>query len=159
MSTLGDVIAGRTVHLIRPAASAREAAAQMAARQVSALPVVLDDDLVGIVTERDLVQRLLAVGLDPDTTPVSQVMSSTLVTASPAEGYAEARARMARHRVRHLLVVAGDRLEGLVSMRDLLVVDAVEKSAEIELLTAYIYTVPPVLPPLEPALDEWAHTL
>jgi CBS domain-containing protein len=159
MSTLEDVIAGRTFHCIWPAASAREAAERMAVWEVSALPVVLDADLVGVITERDLVHRLLAASYDPDTTPVSQIMSNPIVTASPRETCEEALARMTRHRVRHLLVVSGDRFDGLVSMRDLLVVDALEKSAEIELLTAYIYAVPPVLPPVGPALEEWAHTL
>ena len=159
MSTLEDVIAGRTLHCIAPAASAREAAQLMAVWRVSALPVVHEEDLVGIVTERDLVQRVLAAGCDPDATPVAQIMSSALVTARPGETYDEALVQMARHRVRHLLVVSRDRLIGLVSMRDLLLVDAVEKSAAIELLTSYIYAVPPVLPPLGPLEEEWAHTL
>ena len=159
MSTLEHVIAGRTLHCIWPAATAREAAELMAAWAISALPVLHDQDLVGIITERDLVQRVLAAGFDPDLTPVAQIMSSPIVTVSPTETYATALARMARHHVRHLLVVSGDRLDGVVSMRDLLLVDAVEKSVEIELLTSYIYAVPPVLPPLGSAPEEWAHTL
>jgi CBS domain-containing protein len=159
MSTLGQVIAGRTLYWIEPLASARRAAEIMAERAVSSLPVIAGEELVGIVTERDLVQRLLAGGRDADATPVAQVMSSNLVTAAPDATYDEALARMARHHVRHLLVVTGDRLEGVVSLRDLLLVDALEKSVEIELLTAYIHTVPPVLPPLGPVGEEWAHTL
>ncbi len=159
MSTLENVIAGRKLHRIEPAASTREAAQLMTARQVSALPVVDGEVLVGIITERDLVQRVLAEGRWPDSTPVAEVMSSELVVASHDESYEDALARMTRHHVRHLLVVAGDRLEGVVSMRDLLFVDAAEKAAEIELLNAYIYAVPPVLPPFEPLEEEWAHTL
>jgi CBS domain-containing protein len=159
MRTLEDIIAGRTLHLIGRTASAREAAEVMGARQISALPVVEGELLAGIVTERDLVHRVLARGVDPATTPVAEVMSTTLVTARPEESYEQALGRMKRNHVRHLLVVAAGRLRGLVSMRDLLVVDAVEKSEEIELLTAYIYAVPPVLPPLEPVDDDWAHTL
>jgi CBS domain-containing protein len=159
MSTLENVIAGRTLRTIEPMATARRAAEVMRAHEVSSLPVVAAEELVGIVTERDLVQRVLAAGRDPDVTLVAHVMSIGLYTARPDEGYAEALARMARNHVRHLLVVTGERLVGVVSMRDLLLVDAVEKSAEIELLTSYIYTVPPVLPPPGTGEDEWAHTL
>jgi CBS domain-containing protein len=159
MRTLEDIIVGRTLHMIGRAASVRDAAELMASRRVSALPVVEGDLLAGIVTERDLVHRVLAVGADPATTAVAQIMTTTLVTARPGESYEQAQGRMKRNHVRHLLVVAGGRLQGLVSMRDLLVVDAAEKSEEIELLTAYIYAVPPVLPPLGPVDDDWAHTL
>lgn len=159
MSTLEDVIAGRRLHRIEPAASTREAARLMTLRQVSALPVVDGEVLVGIVTERDLVQRVLAEGRWPDSTPVAEVMSSDLVIAGPSDAYEDALARMTRHHVRHLLVVADGRLQGVVSMRDLLFVDATEKAAEIELLNSYIYAVPAVLPPMEPPAEEWAHTL
>ncbi len=131
----------------------------MRTRQVSALPVVDGEVLVGIITERDLVQRVLADGRWPDSTPVAEVMSTELVIARSGESYADALALMARHHVRHLLVVAAGRLEGVVSMRDLLLVDAIEKAAEIELLNSYIYAVPPVLPSLGPPEEEWAHTL
>jgi CBS domain-containing protein len=159
MKMLSDVIAGRPLHMVERAASARDAAEFMASRQVSALPVVEGARLVGIITERDLVQRLVAVGLDPATTEVARVMSSTLVMVRPGESYEQALALMKRNHVRHLLVVDGGRLQGVVSMRDLLVVDAAQKSDEIELLTSYIYAVPPMLPPLGPLDDDWAHTL
>ena len=57
---------------------------------------------------------------------------------------------MKRAGVRHLLVVSGSRLVGVISMRDLLVLEAVEKDEEIRLLTAYIYDIPVALPPVEP---------
>jgi CBS domain-containing protein len=159
MRRLEDVVGGRTLHVIGASATAREAAELMTSRQISALPVVEADRLVGIITERDLVQRLVAANLDPVQTLVSEVMSTALLTAQPGESYEQAISRMKRNHVRHLLVVSSDRLEGVVSMRDLLVVDAAEKSEEIELLTSYIYAVPAVLPPLEPLDDDWAHTL
>ena len=159
MRMIGDVIAGRTLHVVLHTASAREAAQVMATRQASSLPVVEGKRLVGIVTERDLVHRVMAARLDPAVTLVAQVMSTRLVTAHVDDSYEKALGKMKRNHVRHLLIVEGGHLVGVVSMRDLLVVDAAEKSDEIQLLTSYIYAVPPVLPPFESVDDEWVHTL
>jgi CBS domain-containing protein len=149
MRVLKHVIAGRQLHVIEPDAMVLAAARLMTEQKVSSLPVVSGDRLVGILTERDLVQRVMARRVDPDVTPVSEVMSRGLVFAGAEDTYDAARARMTRDRVRHLLVVEGSRLLGVVSMRDLLALDAAEKAEEIELLTAYIHTIPPDLPPLE----------
>jgi CBS domain-containing protein len=159
MRTINDVIAGHPVHVIDHAATAREAAELMGVRQVSALPVIEGDRLVGIVTERDLVQRVMARGYHPEDTTVALVMSRKLVTARLDDSYDAAMARMRRNHVRHLLVVEKERLVGVVSIRDLLVVESVEKSEELELLTSYIYAVPPVLPPLADGEDDWVRSL
>lgn len=159
MRTIKDVITGRNVIMIDHGATARVAAELMADRQVSALPVVDGDRLVGIVTERDLVQRVMAKGLPAEDTTVGHVMSRQLVTSRLEDSYDSALGRMRRNHVRHLLVVDDGHLVGVVSIRDLLAVDSVEKSEEVELLTAYIHAVPPVLPPLAGTDDDWAHTL
>jgi len=154
MRELRHVVTRRPLYRISDDKTVYDAARLMTERQVSALPVVKGDILVGIVTERDLVQRVIAEDLNPATTLVTEVMTRDLVLASSTDRYAVALARMRRNHVRHLLVVEGRDLLGVVSLRDLLVVDTVEKADEIELLTSYIYAVPARLAPLEVALED-----
>jgi CBS domain-containing protein len=86
--------------------------------QVSSIVVMDADRVLGIVTERDLV-NLVAEGLDPASTSVGQRMSTDLDTVRPRTDIAEAAEHMARRRIRHLPVVDGERLVGIISIRDL----------------------------------------
>jgi CBS domain-containing protein len=97
-----------------------EAAAQMRAHRISALAVLDDDAIVGIITERDLL-RAIADGRDPDVTHVSQYMTHEPRTIEAHRLVAEAAEIMVRHRVRHLPVTDKGRLVGFLSARDLLV--------------------------------------
>ncbi|HEY3356364.1 MAG TPA: CBS domain-containing protein [Polyangia bacterium] len=149
MRVLKHVIDGREIHRIGVETTILDAARLMTEHGISSLPVVSGERLVGIITERDLVQRALARRLDAERTPVAEIMSRGLVYASPEDTYEDALGRMKRHRVRHLLVVDGARLAGVVSMRDLLILEAADRADEVELLTAYIHAVPPDLQPLD----------
>lgn len=95
------------------------AATRMNWYQVSALPVYHRHRLVGIVTERDVVAAL-ADGADPATTKVADYMTDKPVTVRPDEDMQVAAQRMADLGVRHLPVVDGDQLVGVLSIRDLL---------------------------------------
>jgi CBS domain-containing protein len=86
--------------------------------QVSSIVVIDGDRVVGIVTERDLV-NLVADGLDPTATTVGDRMSTNLDTVEPRTDIAEAAEHMARLRIRHLPVVDGGKLVGIISIRDL----------------------------------------
>jgi CBS domain-containing protein len=97
-----------------------DAAGQMNCYQIGALPVFEQRRLIGIVTERDIVAAL-AEGADPVTTRVADYMTDRPVTVAPDDGLAVAAQRMADLGVRHLPVVEGGRLLGVLSMRDLLV--------------------------------------
>jgi CBS domain-containing protein len=101
----------------RPEDSLREAAVKMREQQTGSLLVLDGTDLVGIVTERDVL-KAVATGTDLDT-PISEVMSRDLVTVEPGTSLREAARIMAERWIRHLPVLDGERLVGIVSQRDL----------------------------------------
>ena len=104
---------------IGPAHTLREAARKMSERHVGAA-VVIDPDEAGIaiLTERDLLDSVGA-GQDPDTEVVAQHCTSDLVFAAPAWTLEQAAAAMVRGGFRHLVVVDGSDVAGLLSMRDI----------------------------------------
>jgi CBS domain-containing protein len=102
-----------------PQASVQEAAKVMAREDVGPIPVVESERLVGFVTDRDLVVRVLAEGRDPQATTVGEVASTDLVTLSPEQDLDEALQLLARHQVRRLPVVEGAKLVGIVAQADI----------------------------------------
>ncbi len=122
MASLQRILAekGDEVLSIHPGASVLEAARQMNAHRVGSLMVVDRDRLLGIITERDVLVRVVAQRRDPANTPVLSVMTRDLVVADLSTTVDEARATMRNRRIRHLPVVddAGGLL-GLVSIGDL----------------------------------------
>jgi signal-transduction protein with cAMP-binding, CBS, and nucleotidyltransferase domain len=101
----------------------------MEVEDVGALPVVNDDVLVGMVTDRDIVVRAIARGLDPATTRVAEIASEDLVKVNPDHDLMDALNLMARHQVRRLAVTDEDnRLVGVLSQADV-VLEAKEKDA------------------------------
>ncbi|PYR06013.1 MAG: hypothetical protein DMG00_20045 [Acidobacteria bacterium] len=105
MRSVRAVIGGRETVTVAPLASVLEAAQLMAARRIGAVPVVDGDRLAGIFTERDVLTRVVAAGLDPSTTTVADVMSIQLVVAEIGEPYDACLQRMRQARVRHLIVL------------------------------------------------------
>lgn len=95
-----------------------EAARVMAREDVGPIPVVDGGRLVGIVTDRDLVVRVLAEGRDPETTTVGEIATSDVEAVPPDATLDDALRIMARNQVRRLPVVDGDRLVGIVSQAD-----------------------------------------
>jgi CBS domain-containing protein len=103
---------------VAPETSVSEAAERMAREDVGPLPVVEDDRLVGIVTDRDLVVRVLAEGRDPRSTTVREVASEDPVTVSADDDLVTTLELLAKHQVRRVPVVDGDRLVGIVAQAD-----------------------------------------
>jgi CBS domain-containing protein len=95
-----------------------EAAKVMASEDVGAVPVVKDGRLAGLVTDRDIVVRVLAAGRDPSSTTVGEIASSDLETLSPDDDLGTALRKMASSQVRRLPVVEGDQLVGIVAQAD-----------------------------------------
>ena len=102
-----------------PDATAREAAHMMLEAHVGAVMVVDHGRLVGIVTERDMVYRLLAVDREPTATPLSTIMTADPETLSPDDSALDAFDKMRNGRYRHLPVLRGGEVCGMVSIRDL----------------------------------------
>jgi CBS domain-containing protein len=98
--------------------NAIEAARMMMAENIGSLPVVNGDELVGMVTDRDLVLQVMAKDLDPNVVPVSQVCTEDPVVATPDEPLDAALGRMAAEQVRRLPVVKGTRLVGILAQAD-----------------------------------------
>jgi predicted transcriptional regulator len=142
MKSVKAIIGEREIVTIGCSTCALEAARLMAARHIGALPVVDGDRLAGIFTERDILIRIVAAGLDPVATPVAQVMSTQLLVADIGETCETCLQRMQQAQVRHLIVLDQGRLTGIVSLRDLMTVDLDEKAEAISLLSAYVSDVP-----------------
>jgi len=103
---------------ITGSAPVSEAAKLMASENVGSLPVVEGDELVGIVTDRDLVVQVVARGQNPNSVRASDIYSERPVVASPDESLDEALKRMASEQVRRLPVVSEGRLVGILAQAD-----------------------------------------
>ena len=101
-----------------PADSLRAAANLMWKQQTGSLLVMEGDELLGIVTERD-VMKAVARGADIDATPVSAVMTTAVISVSPETSLPDAARHMATRWIRHLPVLTDGKVVGLVSQRDL----------------------------------------
>jgi CBS domain-containing protein len=119
MLTLKDIMAPQ-VYRMDVDTTIRDGARIMASKNMGSLVVTREHEPVGIVTETDMVRRVLAQDLNPDTHTLEEVMSSPLVTVEASLGILEARDRMDQEHLRHLLVTEGDEIKGIVSARDLI---------------------------------------
>jgi CBS domain-containing protein len=103
-----------------PSMSVADAAKRMIEQEKGPLPVVEGDRVVAIITDRDIIARVVAVGRDPDSVTVRDVATKDLVTIGPDQNVGEARQLMAQHQLDRLLVVEeGDRLVGIISEADI----------------------------------------
>ncbi|HXG93682.1 MAG TPA: CBS domain-containing protein [Blastocatellia bacterium] len=145
MKTIGSIVknASRDLYTVSADDSAYDAARYMAERNIGAVTVVDGTRVVGLFSERDLMKRVVAAGRDPASVRVRDVMTTELTTASPDESYDSALRKMQQAKVRHLPILEDNNFIGLISLRDLLQVDADEKAEEIRMLNTYINYVPP----------------
>lgn len=119
MSTLVRHVMTEEPKTLTTTMSAADAAGMMANYDVGAIPVVDDDgDLVGIVTDRDIVLRVVASRQDPTQVPLGEVATKTTIEITPDMELAEANQLMAEHRIRRLPVVKDGTLVGIVSIGD-----------------------------------------
>ena len=142
MKPIRPLVQDREMIVVDVATSVAQAARIMSERQIGAVPVVDGERVAGIFTERDVLARVVAVGVDPSATPVSDVMSTSLVVADVSESHDVCMRRMQQARVRHLLVLEGGRLAGILSLRDLFGVEITERDEAINLLNAYVHYIP-----------------
>jgi CBS domain-containing protein len=129
---------GRTLHVIAPDANVLEAVDTMCNVHVGALLVMEDQTLVGVFSERDLMTRIVLTGLDPARTLVGDVMTRYVISVSTDATPHDVMTLMTNHRVRHVPVVEGHRVVGLVSVGDLVRWTIHDQSHTIAQLEDYV---------------------
>jgi len=142
MAVVRDLLArkGTDVVSIQPTASVLEAARLMNDRGVGGVVVVDEDNaLLGIFTERDILRRVVAAGLPPETTSVADVFTRDIVTCTPDMNVEEIGSIMTTRRVRHLPVVDVVGLHGVVTIGDLLAHRLSDQETTIQHLNSYVF--------------------
>jgi CBS domain-containing protein len=142
MRSIKAILGDRETIVVARSASIADAARLMAVHHIGALPVLENERLVGIFTERDVLTRIVAAGRNPETTTVGDVMSTDLIVGDVNESYDTCLARMKQAHVRHLLALQEGKLAGIVSLRDVLAADVDEKAEELTMLNAYVHYIP-----------------
>ena len=145
MKTIGSIVKDslRELYTVSAEDSVQSAVLYMTSRNIGAVTVVDGNRVVGLFSERDLMKRVVAEGRDPVSVPVREVMTTDLTIASPDESYEEGLRKMQQARCRHLPILENNCFVGLISLRDLLLIDADEKAEEIRMLNTYINYLPP----------------
>jgi CBS domain-containing protein len=141
MVTIRDVIRNREPYFVPDTATVLDAAQYMAERRIGGVCVLnADGRLVGILTERDLLNRIVLERRDPATVPIMEAMGELQAVIETTDTPNEALERMEMIGRRHLPVVEGERWIGMLSMRDILRVEVNEQGDELKLLHEYIST-------------------
>lgn len=131
---------GRAVHSVEPQAAVLDAIRLMAEHHVGALVVMQGAALEGIVSERDYARKVILRGRSSSDTPVRDIMSSPVLTVTLDTTVQQCMQLMTDRRVRHLPVVEGARVVGMVSIGDLVKAVIAEQQAQIEQLESYIHS-------------------
>ena len=141
MPTAQDILAKKTgeVAMIAEDATVMEAAKIMSDRRIGSLVVGRDKSVVGIFTERDVLNRVVAKHLDPMKTIVKDVMTTPVACCQPTTKLAECRSVMTGKRIRHLPVVMDNKLVGMISSGDILALEYGEQQRTIEYMYEYLY--------------------
>jgi predicted transcriptional regulator len=116
-SMLGE--SRRTINSVHPDTTVTESVRRMHSENIGALLVMEDDKLTGIFTERDALTKVLAAGIDPNSTKVSAVMTEDPFCIDPSTTIEEAMSIVTNRRIRHLPVLHNGELVGIVSSGDL----------------------------------------
>lgn len=129
---------GREVHTVSPAATVYEAVDRMVRHNVGSLLVVEGDEIHGIITERDYLREIVLKGRTSRDTPVREVMTTRVVCVCPDDTIEGCMAIMTEKRIRHLPVLEGGQLTGIISIGDVVKRLSMDQRAEIRYLTDYI---------------------
>lgn len=144
MPTIKAILAkSRPLHCVREQQTVIDAVKTMVDNNVGALPVLKDDRLAGVFSERDLMRRVIVAGHDPSKVTVGEVMSREIVTADINDDHLTCLRKMSSRGCRHLPVIEGNQLVGFLSARDLMREEVEGKDIEIQTLRDFIYYVPP----------------
>jgi CBS domain-containing protein len=130
--------ADQTVYTIAPAASVFDAVKLMADKNIGALVVMEGENVVGVITERDYARKIVLMARSSKDTAVRDIMTLSAMYVSPVQRSEECMALMTENRVRHLLVIDGGKLIGLISIGDLVKDIISEQKFVIQQLEHYV---------------------
>ena len=139
MSRVQDVVHQSELFHVEEHQTVAEVARYMADLHVGAILVLDHGSLRGLFSERDLMHRVILARLDPERTPVGQVMTTAVATIDADASIEEAMAAMQSHNCRHLPVTRGGRVVAFLSMRDLMRYELALKTEELHHMRAYIH--------------------
>ena len=143
MKKLRDIMHAEFLVTVPYGATVAEAVRAMTEHNVGIVAVLDGDKLAGVFSERDVVRRVVDRGLDPTRTSVNDVYTHEIVVADADEDYQSAMRKMDQANIRHLPVVSDGRFLAMISIRDLMRVELVDKGEEIRYLHEYLYQVSP----------------
>ena len=144
MAQIYDLIKDQDTYRADVNQTVLELAQAMVDRNIGAVPVLRNGELVGIFSERDLMKSVVVERRDPETTLVGEVMTEDPLTVSPTEDLETCMVLMRRHGFRHLPICDGKLLKGLVSLRDIMLHDLTDKEHDIRMMRAYIQAGPEI---------------
>jgi CBS domain-containing protein len=139
MSAVRDILQDRELFHVEENDVVASVVRRMAAKRVGAILVLEGEQLRGIFSERDLMQRVVLERLDAERTPVKDVMSTDIATIDEMASVEEAMAAMHAHNCRHLPVTRDSRVVAFLSMRDLMHHELARKTEELDHMRAYIH--------------------
>jgi CBS domain-containing protein len=140
MITVAQLLASkpRALYSVEPDDPVLEAVKRMAEHGIGALLVMQGEKLAGIVSERDYARKVILMGRSSSDTPVSQIMTASVITVTPGQSVQECMALMTNHRCRHLPVVQNGAVVGMLSIGDLVRAVLEEQKQAISDLEQYI---------------------
>ncbi len=134
-------IVDRDLYSVESGQTVAEVARRMAELRVGAIVVLQSEKLCGVFSERDLMTRVVVERLDPESTPVNQVMTTEVVTIEESEGIEMAMESMRLNQCRHLPVLQGEKVVAFLSMRDLMHYELTRKTEELQRMRAYVHGI------------------
>jgi CBS domain-containing protein len=129
---------GRHIISVKPEDSVLDAIRVMAEKNIGAVVVMRDAELLGIMSERDYARKVIVKGRASDTTPVADIMTADVLTTSGAETVNDCMATMSEKKIRHLPVMEDNNVVAMISIGDLVEAIIADQQEEIEQLEHYI---------------------
>ncbi|HPR08148.1 MAG: CBS domain-containing protein [Burkholderiaceae bacterium] len=140
MNTVADILAARPAKIesLPPTATVREALQRMAEREIGSVLIMQGDALLGIFTERDYARKIALKGLSSTDALLADVMTARLYVVGPRQTVQECLGIMTQGKLRHLPVVEGGQVVGLISIGDLVNAQLAQQRFLIEQMESYI---------------------